>query len=471
MRINMFIKTFLILFVSFSAVFFLSGWITLERFPDLYIEENVSAIKESILESSNRIQNGTELTDTTLSDLSSETSFIRYQNFTIVESIGPDYLQEEDLLEFVIGVYDNPDKVVEGPLTYYTYLVDDVYRIDYIYEFAFGDYLIISTRFQSLTNIDRVLANINLYESIAQVIVITLLSAIISFNISHPLKKINRYAKDISDLKFDTSLRLNRNDEFRDLVSSLNEMTFNLKTTYDHLNQANATLNERIDYEQEQEKKKQHFIMTINHELKTPLSVMRGMIEGMLDNVGRYQDKDKYLAELLHQIEAIEHITSDFTYRLRLEDKIVKGETASTEVIRRSIDDLTELRSRQSVRIQIHLDSADLRINEELLGILVTNLVKNAIKYTTGSSVEVRGVTSGSFYTFVVRNKGTIAQEDLDQIFQSFYRADHDKQDESGTGLGLFIVQEICQMYHYEYKLFNDNGYVVAKVKIPIKTD
>lgn len=469
MRINIFVKTFIILLVSFSAVFFFSNYITLQRFPDVYIEENVSAIKETIVSETAAIQSGVELNNTDLINLSSETSFIRYQNFVIVESIGPSYVQEADLLTFVLGVYGNEDKVVEGNLTYYSYLVDDVYRIDYIYEFEYGDYLIISTRFQSLTNVDRVLSSLNLYESIAQVIVITLLSAIISFNISRPLRKINLYAKNISDLHFDTTLKIKRNDEFRDLVGSLNEMTFNLQKTYSELHHANDQLSHQIDFEQQQEQQKQRFIMTINHELKTPLAVMKGMIEGMIDQVGRYKEKEKYLPELLHQIDLIERITSDFTFRLRLEDKITKGETTSSQTIVKAIQELDPLRQQLIVTLQVDIPEVELVINDELLGIVTTNLVKNAMKYATGNPVVITGTIQTDMFVLMVRNPGVIAPDDLANIFESFYRADRNQQDQTGTGLGLFIVKEICQIYQYEYKLFNDNNHVVAKIKIPIK--
>lgn len=468
MRINIFFKTFIILLVSFSAVFFFSNYIAYQTFPDRYIEENIDAIKESIFLEQESIHNGESLRDTSLFDLSSETSFLLIDDFVVTESIGPQYLEEDDLVDFIIGLDDNDETIEEGDLTYYSFTENDIYRVDYIYEFDFGDYLIISTRLQSLTNVDRVLNVINLYESIAQVILIIFLSGIISFNISRPLKRINAYAKDISDLKFDSTLDLNRKDEFRDLVTSLNEMTYNLERAYQQLEEANHKLSNQIDIEQEQERQKQEFIMTINHELKTPLAVMKGMIEGMIDQVGRYKDKEKYLPELLKQIGTIEKITGDFTFRLRLEDKITKGETSSSSVIETAIRKLQPLAEQSNIQLKQSLDNREVLINSELLDILTTNLVKNAIRYTTGHSVEITGVSMNGVYHLVIRNKGTIDPTDLAHIYDSFYRADKTQKDSTGSGLGLFIVKEICELYHYEYKLFNDNGYVVAKIKIPI---
>ena len=469
MRISIFVRTFLMLLISFTVVFLFSMYTTNRRFGPMYIEENINAVKESILKEANTLEQGASLNDTSLLDLSSETSFIRYQLGTITEEIGPSFISEDDLLDFVINVYDGEGIQKEGNLTYYEVKNEDIYQINYIYEFEFGDYLIISTRIQSLQNVELVLNNINTTQSIAVFITIIILSILISFSVSRPLKKINSYAKDISNLEFDSVLDLKRKDEFRDLVSSLNEMTFNLKQSYSQLNEANSKLSNDIEFEKKQEEKKKQLIYTINHELKTPLSVMKGMIEGMIDGVGRYKDKEKYLSELLTQITKVETITKDLTYSLRLEDKAKLGDTVDTSYLLNNFDSLDEFASIKGRKIAKEILPGVLCINDELLLILITNLVKNAVTYTVGNTVSVTTEIKNEDYIFTVRNPGHIKDDDLEKVFESFYRSDSMNINNSGTGLGLSIVKQICDLYSYEYKLFNDSTDVVAKVKIKTK--
>lgn len=469
MRISIMIKTFLILLCSFSLVFLLSMYLSYSRFSPMYIDENIKNVKSSILESVDEIENGTDLSATTLQNLSSETSFIRFTQNEIKETIGPSFLDETNILDFVIDIYDSSDTVKDGNLVYFVELQGDIYHINYIYQFELSDYLIISTRIQSLQNIDRVLNNINITQSIFMMVAITLLSIIISINIARPIKKISLYAKDISNLKFSSKLTLKRRDEFRDLISSLNEMTFNLKKTYADLHDANAKLAQDIDFEKEQEEKKKHLIMTINHEIKTPLAVMKGMIEGMIDGVGRYKDRDKYLSELIKQIETIENITQDLTYSLRLEDKMKQGDMSNTSVIEAQFSSLEELASHHMIKLNKQIDHCDVLMNEELLVILSTNLIKNAILYSTDKYVHIVGEKAVNTFTLTVKNKGEIPETELDKIFESFYRIPNSNQKKSGSGLGLFIVKQICELYGYTYKIFNDNGYVVAKVEIKRK--
>ena len=469
MKLNIFIKTFLMLLITFSFVFLISIYISYKQFSPMYIDKNIEVVKESILDSVSNINNGTLLENTKLYELSrSETSLIRYTNGSITEELGPETLNETEIIDFVINIYDSDESVIDGNLIYYVEIVDDVYNINYIYEFELGDYLIISTKIQSLQNIDLVLTNVNITQSLFLFMAIIIVSIAISRSISKPIKKINVYAKDISNLNFQTDLKINRKDEFRDLTTSLNEMTFNLKKSYAELNEANSKLSENIDFEKQQEEKKKNLIMTINHELKTPLAVMKGMIEGMIDSVGRYKDRDKYLDELLGQIDIIENITKDLTYSINLEDKAKLSSVCNTSIIDNNFDSLLELAEQMKIKINKKIINQDVLINDELLMILVTNLVKNALTYSTANTIYIDGDLFEDSYIITVKNKGNIKETDLEKIFDSFYRADSLNINKNGSGLGLFIVKQICDIYNYSYKIFNDNGFVVAKININI---
>lgn len=457
------------LLISFSFVFILFSVISYQRFSPLYINENIKSVKSSIQMNASDIASGKPLSETSLMQLSSETSFIRYQYNQIVESIGPNAMNDTEVLLFVIDIFDSSESIKEDQLTYYVGLNQDIYEISYIYQFDLGDYLIVSTKIQSLQNIDRVLMNTTLSEALFMFVAILVLSIVISFNVSRPIKKISLYAKRVSSLDFSNPLRMKRKDEFRDLVSSLNEMTFNLKKTYLELNEANQKLSHDLAYDKVQEQKKKTLIMTINHEIKTPLAVMQGMIEGMIDGVGRYKDKETYLKALLKEIDTIKHITQDLTYSLRLEDKLVKDASVDTSTIETIIEPLMELAKQSNIRIIRKIEPKTVLMTEELFHMLVTNIVKNAITYTTSKSVTVLAYEEKNTYKIEVRNAGEIPVDLLDKVFEPFYRLNNDQSKKTGTGLGLSIVKQISSLYGYPYKLYNDNGEVVFKITIAIK--
>lgn len=469
MRISIFVRTFFMLLISFTLVFLFSMYTTNRKIGPMYIERNTTLVKETIIKESERIKTGVLLEDTSLMDLSAETSFVRYKINAITEEIGPNFLNEEDILNFVIDLEVNEHAIQENNLTYYETVSNDVHIVNYIYEFEYGDYLIVSTRIQSLQNIELVLNELNITQFISVFITITILSILISTSISRPLKKINAYAKDVSNLHFEGSIDIKRNDEFKDIVTSLNEMTFNLQKSYTELSQANSKLSNDIAFEKKQEEKKKQLIYTINHELKTPLSVMKGMIEGMIDGVGRYKDKDKYLEELLTQINKVETITKDLTYSLRLEDKAKPGDFVNTVYLLDHFLALDEYATQRDKKISKEIKPASVLMNEELFIILLSNLIKNAVTYSLGQTIRITTEINNEDYYFIIRNQGHIKEEDLSLIFESFYRSDYVNMYHNGSGLGLSIVKQICELYGYECKVFNDNKDVVAKVKLKIK--
>lgn len=463
MKISLFVKTFFILLFSFASIFLLSNLYLYYQFNHRYVQTNIDLVKEAILSSADELKNDASLYSTLLSEVSSETQFIRYLNNEAIEMIGPDIISEDDILMFVIGIYDEENLITEGNISYTITKIDDIYHISYIYRFGSSDYLLVLTKIQSLRNIGQVIDDITYTQGLFLLFTIIIVSLFISKHVTYPIKKINVYAKKIAQLDFSQDLILNRSDEFRQLITSLNEMAFNLKKTYKDLDLANKQLSNDIEFEKLQETKKKQLILTINHELRTPLSVIKGMVEGMVENVGRYKDHKTYLQEVLKQIEDIDRMTKDLTYSLKLEDLAKPKDQTNLKSVDENIKNVLEFATLNKVKVDINLPDVEVRMNQELLGILITNLLKNAINYTENHYVSLNTTEDNLYVYLEIRNKGYIKEEDLEKIFKPYFRIQTDKE---GTGLGLYIVSQICGIYESEYKVFNDNGSVVAKITL-----
>jgi two-component system sensor histidine kinase VanS len=220
-------------------------------------------------------------------------------------------------------------------------------------------------------------------------------------------------------------------------------------------------LSKDIEFEKRQETKKKQLILTINHELKTPVSVIKGMVEGMLDNVGRYKDKETYLKEVLTQLDKVDKMTKDLTYSLKLEDLAKVDDVANLKSLNQALSPLLELADQKKVKLSLSILDQPVRMNEELLGILAANLLKNAINYTKDAKASFKTYSYQDIIYLEVRNKGEIKAEDLAKIFEPYYRIEVGVE---GSGLGLFIVRQICEIYHCGYKIYNDNGDVVSQI-------
>lgn len=466
MRINLFWKTFLLLITAFTLLFFFGIWYLRETFPARYVERNIEAVKGAILDFV--AEDGTFADSPLIADVSSETQFLHYQDGVVLDRYGSGALADEDILDFVIALYDEEDRVTEGDLTYVVAKNQDVFEVSYVYRYGSSDYLLVLTRIQSLRNIDGILNEVALSLSVLLFSLIVVVSLLISRHVADPIRKLAAHAKKIARLQFDENLILNRRDEFRDLIGSLNEMASYLRTSFAELENANLRLKGDIEFERRQEAKKRQLIQTINHELRTPVAIMRGMVEGMLDGVGRYKDKETYLKEVLKQIETIDQRTKDLTYTMRLEDLIKQGDSADLTTLSVSLEPTLELARQKKVKVTLDIGDGRAAINSELLGIVGANLLKNAILYTKDRSASFSAKEEDGKVVLTARNRGLLTEEDLSHLFQPYYRADRSIE---GSGLGLFVISRICEIVGGERRMYNDNGDVVAKVSIPIAPD
>jgi two-component system sensor histidine kinase VanS len=463
MKISIFLKTFFIILFSFLVLFLGSTYYFYNEFPDKYVEENISAVKNAIINSVDDLNQDMSLASTLIKEATSETQYIRLSNNQIVDQIGPAILQEDEIVYFVVNIYSNDELIVEGKLSYIIEINYDIYTISYLYRIDTSDYLLVITKIQSISNIDKVLNEITYAQGIFIFIAALVLSLLISSSFTRPINKINKYAKSIAKLDFSKKLIINRKDELEELTKSLNEMAFNLNKSYSELNTANNKLKGDIDFDKQQEEKKKQLIMTINHELKTPVSVIKGMVEGMIDGVGRYKEKPKYLKEVLKQLDKIEDLTKDLTYSLKLEDLAKKDDVTNTDVLKGKLDLIKELAKQNKVSLNLKISSFYVNISEELLIILISNLLKNAIKYTRDHYVEMNVSSNNTKVYFEISNGGYINPDDFEKIFEPYYRIDLDSE---GQGLGLYIVKQICEIYQGKYKIYNHNGKVITEIEL-----
>ena len=129
--------------------------------------------------------------------------------------------------------------------------------------------------------------------------------------------------------------------------------------------------------------------------------------------------------------------------------------------MKNAIKSLEELDKQNHVSLDVTIKDYEVRIHPELLEILTANILKNAINYTEDKKVFLNVYKEANDVIIETKNTGMIKEKDLEKIFEPYYRV---RIDSEGSGLGLFIVKQICEIYHADYKIYNDNGTVVSKI-------
>ncbi len=204
------------------------------------------------------------------------------------------------------------------------------------------------------------------------------------------------------------------------------------------------------------ERLRQDFFASVSHELKTPLAAIKAYTETLLDD--EQQDRSvtrRFLLRVEEQADRLHSLVIDMLMLARVESEDhgfdIKPIDARPAILN-SVDYFREKAESKNVSIQSRLlpDPCIVMADSEGLGMIVRNLVDNAVKYTAaGGQVTVTTSSDGHDIVIEVTDTGVgIPADDLHRIFERFYRVDKARSRElGGTGLGLSIVKHLVQRF------------------------
>lgn len=287
--------------------------------------------------------------------------------------------------------------------------------------------------------------------------------------ISNPLIKIKEAAEGMAALDFTKKIEPMGEDEIGALAISLNTMNKNLDKSFNELDSLNKQLQVEIEKERAIEKERREFIATISHELKSPITIISGQLEGMIYNIGKYKDREKYLKESYSVVEKMRDLVSELLdiskrdtmdFELKLEEinlsKLVK------EVLRENYYFIEE----KNLKLQEDIvDTITIKGDRLLLKKAIGNIIKNAINH---SPIKENILVTLNENNLNVTNTGVeIPKEEMDNIFKAFYRLDKARSRKDGnTGLGLYIVKTILDKHeNISYTLTSINNEVSFNMK------
>ena len=260
----------------------------------------------------------------------------------------------------------------------------------------------------------------------------------------------------------------------RQLGRSLDAMAKRLSTALEELKEANLTLQREVERERELDRQRTAFFSAASHELKTPVTILKGQLSGMLDGVGAYRDRDKYLLRSLQVAGRMERLIGEML-------AISRMETGSAEVRRERVDlsallDRRLMQDDEMFRLRGQRLISDLTPgvsvagDEAMLEKVVGCLLSNAALYSPeGAQVRVWCGRLESRPSFTVENSGAqISADALPHLFEPFYRAEGSRSRATGgSGLGLYLVKMILERHGAECRLENTAEGVRATVTFP----
>ena len=308
--------------------------------------------------------------------------------------------------------------------------------------------------------------------SVVILIVAALTSMIYSHYVTRPVLRLSAVSKNMSELNFNWRCEENRTDELGILAHSLNEMSKRLSAALENLQAANMKLQADIEHEKELEQAQLDFFSAVSHELKTPLTIIKGQTEGMLLNVGDYQDRDKYLSRSLEIINTMESMVQEILTVSRIK--------SSKAGLRKETADLSDLLKREyalfeDMIVQKEIDwnenvspALQVVVDKTLIQKAINNIVSNAILYSPeGGSIYMDAFSNNGTVIFRLENTGVhIPDSEIPKLFDAFYRMERSRNRKTGgSGLGLYIVQTILEQHNIRYSLKNTERGVLFSIR------
>lgn len=306
------------------------------------------------------------------------------------------------------------------------------------------------------------------WASILIIFVIVLIFFIIySKRFTEPLIEMSKITEKMSNMDFSERLEVKSNDEIGELSGSINNLSSSLDRTLQDLNEKNEKLKSDIEKKQTLEELRKEFISSISHELKTPISIVRGYAEGaelMLrsgdtDGAAEYCDiiikeSDKMNALVFELLELSRFEIGDS--RLECEKFYLKDFIQDYTDSEKIVFEENGITCKTDIPENIKCFGDVIKLN-----MVLNNYVSNAVAHAEGEKIIkiFCEETENKIRVNVFNTGKPIKDEDIDKIWNSFYRADKSRSRKEGRfGLGLSIVSAIQNLHGNEYGVFNSDG-------------
>ncbi|QFR49916.1 HAMP domain-containing protein [Sulfurimonas lithotrophica] len=293
---------------------------------------------------------------------------------------------------------------------------------------------------------------------IANPIILILLLFIVNILINTTLQPVKKVVQDVHSISSNNlANRINTQKiptEIEELVKTFNQLLENLEESFHRISS---------------------FSSDASHELKTPLTVMRGEIEVALRQERTSEEYKDILEDVLSETVRVQEIIEQLFLLTKKDTEELKAnykEVYLDEILTDSVSLIEKFAMKKSVSVKItKIIPITIFANETLLKICIDNLLRNAISYSKEAGEVYVSVNENSIqYLLEIKDNGSgIAQKDLPFIFDRFYRADKARsRQKGGTGLGLAIVKMILDLHNYDIaveSVLNEGTKVIIKIQ------
>lgn len=292
----------------------------------------------------------------------------------------------------------------------------------------------------------------NVWFMISMLFVSSLLSYTYSLIVTKPILKIKTVTEQLSNLDFSKKCVVNTNDEIQELAEDINKMATQLEIN-------TVDLNNKIKKMHEVESFRKLFIVAASHEFRTPLTIMRGIVEGYQDGVFKYNELQP-IKNIEFEIINLENIVNELI-------TISKNEANSmsynytffqlSDLVQVNLNRYKYILNDRNIRTSVTLEDGFIHADEEKISLVIKNVLSNSIKYSKqNTTIIVEVIETESKMAFSVENIGEkLNPNTIKMLWEPFYRDHNNKNKIHGFGIGLYTTKLILSAHNSNYNLTN----------------
>ena len=337
-----------------------------------------------------------------------------------------------------------------------------------------GYYFMMRIPMESIMTSAKISNEFILYTIATAILVGIIMIMWLSNRITRPIRELTDLSERMADLDFDAKYTGGGLDEIGQLGDHFNRMSETLEKTISELKTANNELQRNLDEKTRVDDMRREFLSNVSHELKTPLALIQGYAEGLQDCIADDpESRDYYLEVIIDEAEKMNTLVrklltlnqlefgSDTVEMVRFDlGELIEGKVTSTRILADQKGASLIYDGPESVQAW----GDEFKVEEVL-----TNYLSNAINHVDDNengddrkiTVRVSRIEeTGKIRTSVYNTGSHIPEEDLDQVWDKFFKVDKARTREyGGSGVGLSIVKAIMESFHQQYGVRNvDDG-------------
>ena len=262
--------------------------------------------------------------------------------------------------------------------------------------------------------------------------------------ITKPIEQMSNFTrqyKNTENVIYD--LDISTNDEIEQLSNDIRDLYQSLTQNYKKLEKTS--------------KQREIFIKSASHELKTPLQAAMLLNDGMIENIGKYKDRDKYLPELKQKLVKMQILIEDLLYLNKLDENLRIEEIDLRPILEESINNHSNLLEKKNIKVSI-VGNLLVETDYDHFRVIFDNLIKNAIEYTDKS-----GYIDCKFSdTITISNYPTYINKD---ILENINKAYVSSKSSKSRGVGMYIVDNLLDAMDYGMDVSYENQIFKVKIK------